>query len=141
MDSSTPGLPVHHQLLEFTQTHVHQVSEAIRPSHPLSFPSPPAFNLSQHQDLSNESALCIRWPKFSSFSFSISLSNAHSGLISFRDGLIGSPCNHYHHFNDTDHFSLFIMANNLMTYSHALFVLVPTTILWVGGQKVVPIFK
>ena len=51
MNRSTPGLPVQHQLLEFTQTHVHQVSDAIQPSHPLSSPSPPAFNLSQHQDL------------------------------------------------------------------------------------------
>ena len=48
-DCSTPGLPVHHQLLEFIQTHVHWVSDAIQPSHPLSSPSPPAFNLSQHQ--------------------------------------------------------------------------------------------
>ena len=51
MDCSTPGLPVHHQLLEFTQTHVHWVSDAIQPSHPLSSPSPPVFNLSQHQGL------------------------------------------------------------------------------------------
>ena len=51
MDFSTPGLPVHHQLLEFTQTHVHWVGDAIQPSHPLSSPSPPTFNLSQHQDL------------------------------------------------------------------------------------------
>ena len=51
MNRSTPGLPVHHQLPEFTQTHVHQVSDAIQPSHPLSSPSPPAFNLSQHQGL------------------------------------------------------------------------------------------
>ena len=51
MNHSTPGLPVHHQLLEFTQTHVHWVSDAIWPSHPLSSPSPPAFNLSQHQGL------------------------------------------------------------------------------------------
>ena len=50
-DCSTPGLPVHHQLSEFTQTHVHRVSDAIQPSHPLSSPSPPTFNLSQHQDL------------------------------------------------------------------------------------------
>ena len=49
--AAQPGLPVHHQLLEFTQTHVHQVSDAIQPSHPLSSPSPPAFNLSQHQSL------------------------------------------------------------------------------------------
>ena len=51
MDCSMPGLPVHHQLLEFAQTHVHQVSDAIQPSHPLSSPFPPAFNLSQHQGL------------------------------------------------------------------------------------------
>ena len=51
MDCSMPGLPVYHQLLEFTQTHIHWVSDAIQPSHPLSSPSPPTFNLSQHQDL------------------------------------------------------------------------------------------
>ena len=51
MNRSTPGLPVHHQLLESTQTHVHRVSDAIQPSHPLSSPSPPTFNLSQHQGL------------------------------------------------------------------------------------------
>jgi len=50
-DCSTPGFPVHHQLLEFTQTHVHRVGDAIQPSHPLSSPSPPALNLSQHQGL------------------------------------------------------------------------------------------
>ena len=51
MDCSTPGFPVHHQLLELTQTHVHQVGDAIQPSHPLSSPSPPTFSLSQHQGL------------------------------------------------------------------------------------------
>ena len=51
MDCSTPGFPVHHQLPAFTQTHVHCVGDAIQPSHPLSSPSPPAFNLSQHQGL------------------------------------------------------------------------------------------
>ena len=51
MDRSTPGLPVHHQLPEFTQTHVHRVGDAIQPSHPLSSPAPPALNLSQHQGL------------------------------------------------------------------------------------------
>src|SRR5574341_187772 len=84
MNCSTPGLPVHHQLPESTQTHVHWVCDAIQPSHPLSSPSPPALNLSQHQGLSNESALQIRWPKYWSFSFSISPSNEYSGLISFR---------------------------------------------------------
>ena len=84
MDCSRPGLPVYHQLPEFTQTHVHWVGDAIHPSHPLSSPSPPAFYLSQHQVFSNESALRIRWPKYWSFSFSISPSNEHSGLIFFR---------------------------------------------------------
>ena len=83
MDCSMPGFPVHHQLLELAQTHVHQVGDAIQPSHPLSSPSPPAFNLSQNRVFSNESALCIRWPKHWSFSFYISPSNEYLGLISF----------------------------------------------------------
>ena len=61
VDCSTPGLPVHHQLLELAQTYVHLVSDAIQPSHPLSSPPSPAFNLSQHQVFSSESVLCIRW--------------------------------------------------------------------------------
>ena len=84
MNHSTPGLPVHHQHPEFTQTHVHRVGDAIQPSHPLSFPSPPAPNPSQHQGFFNESTLCMRWPKYWSFSFSISPSNEYPGLISFR---------------------------------------------------------
>ena len=80
MGCSTPGLPVRHPLLEFTQTHVHWVGDAIQPSHPLLSPSPPAFNLSHHQGLFR----WVRWPKYWSFSFSISPSNEHSGLISFR---------------------------------------------------------
>ena len=63
MDCSTPGFPIHHQLRDLAQTHVHQVDDAIQPSHPLSFPSPPAFNLSQHHGFSNESVLHIKWPK------------------------------------------------------------------------------
>ena len=78
------GLPVHHQLPEFTQTHVHCVGDAIQPSHPLSSPSYPALNLSQHHGLFSESALHIRWPKYWSFSFNISPSSEYSGLISFR---------------------------------------------------------
>ena len=85
MDCSTPGLPVHHQLPECTQTPVHQVGDASQPSHPLLSPSLPAFNISQHQGFfSNESVLCIRWSKYWSFSFSISPSNEYSELISFR---------------------------------------------------------
>ena len=84
MNHSTPGLPVHHQLPEFTQTHVHWVGDAIQPSHPLSSPSPPAPNPHSIRVFSNESTLRMRWPKYWSFSFSISSSNEYSGLISFR---------------------------------------------------------
>ena len=84
MNRSTPGLPVHHQLPEFTQTHVHRVSDAIQPSHPLSFPSPLAPNPSQNQSFSYESNLPMRWPKYWSFSLSIIPSTEIPGLISFR---------------------------------------------------------
>ena len=84
MNLSTPGLPIHNQLLEFTQTHVHRVGDAIQPSHPLSSPSPFVLNLSQHQVFSNEPVLCIRQPKYWSFSFNISPSNEYSGLIPLR---------------------------------------------------------
>ena len=88
MNYSTPGLPVHHQLPEFTQTHIHRVRDAIQPSPPLSSPSPPAPNPSQHQVFSNESTLRIRWPKYWSFSFNISPSSEYPGLISFRMNLL-----------------------------------------------------
>ena len=81
MNHNMPGLPVHHQLPEFTETHVHQVSDAIQPSHPLASPSPPAPNPSR---LSNESTLRMRWPKYWSFSFSIIPFKEIPGLISFR---------------------------------------------------------
>ena len=77
MNCSTQGLPVHHQLPKFTQTQVHRVGDAIQPSHPLSSPSPPAPNPSQHQ-------IRMRWPKYWSFSFSIIPSKEHPGLISFK---------------------------------------------------------
>ena len=85
MNCSTPGLPVHHHLPEFSQTHVHWVGDAIQPFHPLLSPSPPAPNPSQDRSFfSNESTLRMRWPKYWSFSFSISPSKKHPGLISFR---------------------------------------------------------
>ena len=84
MNRSTPGFPVHHQLPEFTQTHVHRVSDAIQPSHPLSSPSPPAPIPSSIRVFSNESTLCMRWPKYWRFSFSIIPSKEIPGLISFR---------------------------------------------------------
>ena len=74
MNCSTPGLPVHHQLPEFTQTHVHWIGDAIQPSHPLSSPSPPALNLPSITVFSNESVLRIRWPK------SIGVSGSASAL-------------------------------------------------------------
>ena len=83
MNRSTPCLPVHHQLPEFTQTHVHRVRDAIQPSHPWLSPSPPAPNLSQHQSLPM-SQLFAWWPKYWSFSFSIIPSKEIPGLISFR---------------------------------------------------------
>ena len=91
MDCSTLGFPnvLHHHHPELAQTHVHRVDDVIQTSHPLLSCSPPDFNLFQHQSLFfNESVLCIRWPKYWSFSFSISSSNEYSGLISFRFGWI-----------------------------------------------------
>ena len=76
MDCSPPGFPVFHHHLEFAQIHVHWVGDAIQPFHPLMYPSPPAFNISQHQ-------VFFRWPKYWSFSFSISSFNEYPGLISF----------------------------------------------------------
>ena len=83
-DCSTSGFPVHHELLELTQTQIHWVGKAIQPSHPLSSPSLPTFNLSQHQGLFKWVSSSHRWPKYWSFSFSIGPSNEYSGLISFR---------------------------------------------------------
>ena len=84
MNRSMPGLPVHHQLPEFTQTHVHRVHDAIQPSHPLLSPSPPAPISPSIRVLSNESAFLMRWPKYWSFSFSIIPSEEIPGLIPFR---------------------------------------------------------
>ena len=86
MDCITPGLPVHQQLPELTETHVHWVSDAIQPSHPLSSPSLLAFNLSQHQSLFKWVNSFQQVAKYWSFSFSNSASNEYSGLVSFRMG-------------------------------------------------------
>ena len=83
-DCSTPGFPVHHHLLELTQTHVHWVGDAIQPSHPLLSPLLLPSIFPSIRVFSNESVLPIRWPKYWSCSFSISPSNEYSGLISFR---------------------------------------------------------
>ena len=84
---SKPGLSVHHQLPEFTQTHLHQVSDAIQPSHPLSSPSPPASNHPSIRVFSNESTLHIRWPKYWSFTYSIIPSKEIPELIFRMDWL------------------------------------------------------
>ena len=103
MDCRTPGLPVHHQILELAQNHAHQVSDAIQPSHPLS----PAFI----RVFSSESVLHIRWSKYWSFSFSISPSNEYSGLIFFR----------------IDWFDLFAVQGTLKSLQHHSS---KTSILW-----------
>ena len=84
INRSTPGLPVHHQLPEFTETHVHRVSDAIQPSHPLSSPSPPAPNPSQHQSLFQWVSSSHEVAKVLEFQLSISPSKEIPGLISFR---------------------------------------------------------
>ena len=84
MKRSTPDIPVHHQLLETTQTHVHWVGDAIQPSHPLSSPSPPALNLSQNQGLFKWVSSYHQVAKYWSFSFNIGPSNEHPALIYFR---------------------------------------------------------
>ena len=84
MNHSTPGLPVHHQLLESTQTHVHWVGDAIQTSHPLSSPSPPALNLSQHQGLFKWVSSSHQAAKGLEFQLQHQSYNEHQGLISFR---------------------------------------------------------
>ena len=87
MDCSMPGLPVHHQLPELTQTHIHWVSYAIQPSHLLSSPFFLPSIFPNIRVFSNKSVHCIRWPKYWSFNFSVNPPSEYSGLISF-----GSPC-------------------------------------------------
>ena len=92
MNHSMPGLPVHHQLSEFTQTHVHRDSDAIQPSHPLSSPSPPAFNPSQHQSLFqwvNSSHQVAKVLEFQLQHHSFQR-NPRADLL--QNGLVGSPC-------------------------------------------------
>ena len=84
MNHRPPGLPVHHQFPTFTQTHVHWVSDAIQPSHPLLSPSTPAHNPSQHQGLFQWVSSSYQMAEVLSFSFNISPSSEHPGLISFR---------------------------------------------------------
>ena len=92
MNCSTPGLPVHPQLPESTQTHVHRVSDVIQPSHPLSSPSPPALNLSQHRGLFHCVSSSHQVAKVLEFQLQHHSFHEHPGLISFGMGLVGSPC-------------------------------------------------
>ena len=89
MDCRTPGFSVHQQLPKLAQIHIHGVGDAIQPSHPLSSLLLPLSIFPNVRVFSNESALCIRWPKYWSFNFSISPSNEHPGLISFRMDWLG----------------------------------------------------
>ena len=92
MDCSMPGLPVHHQLLEFTQTHVHWVSDAIQPSHPLSSPSPPAPNPSQHQGLFQWVSSSHEMAKVLEFQLQHQSFQWTPRTYLLQDGLVGSPC-------------------------------------------------
>ena len=92
MDHSTPGLPVHHQLPEFTQTHVHWVGAAIQPSHPLSSPSPPALNLSQHQGLFKWVSSSHEVAKLLEFQLQNQSFQRTPRTDLLQDGLAGSPC-------------------------------------------------
>ena len=83
-DCNMPGHSVPHHFLKFAQVHVHCISDAIQPSQPLMPSFPSALNLSRIRDFSNETAVSIRWPKYWSFTFSISPSNENSGLISLK---------------------------------------------------------
>ena len=89
---SMPGLPVHHKVLEFTQTHVHWVSDAIQPSHPLSSPSPPAFNLSQHQGLFKWLSSSLQVYKVLEFQLQHQSFQWTFRTDFLQDGLTGSPC-------------------------------------------------
>ena len=92
MDCSTPGLPVHHQLPEFTQTHVHRVSDAIQPSHPLSSPSPPALNLFHHQGLFKWVSSSHQVAKVLEFQLQHQSFQWIFRTDFLKDGLVGSPC-------------------------------------------------
>ena len=92
MNPSTPGLPVHNQLQESTQTHVHWVSDAIQPSHPLLSPSSPAFNLSQHQGLFQRVSSSYQVAKVLGFQLQHQSSQCIFRTDFLQDGLVGSPC-------------------------------------------------
>ena len=125
MDCSTPGFPVHNQLPELTQTHVQRVTDAIQPSHPLSSPSLPALIFPSIRVFSKESVLHIRWPKYWSFSLSISSFSEYSGLISFRmdwldlfaiQGTLKSLLQHHNSKASVLRFTAFFMVQLSQSY-------------------------
>ena len=139
MNRSVPGLPVHHQLPDFTQTHVHQVGDAIQPSHlcrPLLLlsPIPPSIRV-----FSNESTLRMRWPKYWSFSFSIIPSKEHPGLISFRmdwldllavQGILKSLLQHHRALPDIEYSSSCYTVGpccSSIFYIISLYLLIPNS--------------
>ena len=121
MNLSTPGLPVQHHLLEFTQTHVRRVGDAVQPSHPLSSPSPPASP--SITVFSNESTLHMRWPKYWSFSFSIIPFKEIPGLISLSLGFL--------HFARLVTMHLLVSNSRCVGLSSALTIINITIVLWV----------
>ena len=146
MDCSTTGFPVHHQLPEFTQTHVRWVGDAIQPSHPLSSSSP-AFSLSQHQGLFKWVSSLIRWTKYWRFSFNISSSSEYSGLISFRmdwsdllavQGALKSLLQHHSSkASPLQHSAFFIvqLSHPYMTTGKSIAL---TTWTFVGNSRILP---
>ena len=120
MDCSTQGFPVLHDLPEFAETHVHWIGDAIQQFHLLSSPSPPAFNLSRIRVFFSELALHIRWPKYRSFSFSISPSKGDSGLIYFRIGLLSLQSKGLSRISNTivQKHQLFSTQSSLWSNSH-----------------------
>ena len=137
MDCSTPGLPVHHQLLQFTQTHVHWVSDAIQPSHPLSSPSPPSLNLSQSGSFPMNQFFASGGQKLQ-FQLQDCLSSEYSGLISFRmdwldllavEGTLKSLLRH--HISKAS--ILWCSAFFIVQLSHT-YMITGKTILWLDGS-------
>ena len=138
MDCNMWGFPVHHQLLELTQTHVYQVSDAIQPSHPLSSPSPPASVFPSIRVFSNESVLHIRWTKYWSFSLNISLSNEYSGLISFIMDWLDlladlGPLKSLFHHHSSKASVLWCPAFFIVQLSHPYMTTGKTKKLWLDG--------
>ena len=139
MDCSMPGFPVLHYLLEFAQTHVHWVSDAMQPSDPLLSPLLPPSIFHSIRVFSNESALHIRWPKYWHFSFNISPSNEHPGLISFRmdwldllavQGALKSPLAPW--FKSIDSLMLSLLHSPTLTSIH------DTIVQWWGRALILP---